>query len=255
MSTSSSPTQRANDLCGAITFEQGSVYSCVAVRGLSLFLVAVAIKSHVMDTTRTYSPPPVVNDIWQDLLLRPRLYQALCERYLEGVVVDHNPDRTMDSDEDKQSRRRATLRLVRETFPNIHPSTAMLFSDGLDDEEEFVLHIQPLTGDRFRLLCNKGKATTIMELRELIQSQQGIFPEEEMQLMYRQIPLGSSRMPYAAASAEGQEENKRLDEKSLADYGIVSHSILYFISQTQKEDEEEVDDKPAMKRRRIESEQ
>jgi len=89
---------------------------------LCYFLVAVAEDHICKDTTVKYSPPRDVDEIWHELLQLPRLYKRVCDQHLNKNMVDHNPERSKDAEDEKTARRSNALRQINKVFRNHVPA-------------------------------------------------------------------------------------------------------------------------------------
>lgn len=82
-----------------------------ALGELQKFLFLLATNSE-----EELSPGPVIDKLWHTLLLFPALYADVCELLPGGELLDHDPTKERDEEEEKEERYARTLELYEERW-------------------------------------------------------------------------------------------------------------------------------------------
>jgi len=181
----------------------------------------LAIKYYAKDIGISYkcSPDIDVDEIWHKILLRPKVYERLCqdiffavfpnEKHFPGIV-DHNPDAEYDEESVKRKRRQKTKEIMN-----------TLFGRKKYEVEEDIYNIsnvdiKTLTG-KVITLNPKTSSSTVRELKMMVQKREG-------------IPSNEQRLIFAGKQLE--------DEKTLSSYHIRSESTIHMVLRVPKSDEQ-----------------
>ena len=197
-----------------------------------LFLVA-----STRDDGEELSPGPVIDQLWHSLLLFPVLYKDVCSLLPGGELIDHDPTRERDPEEEKRERFARTLELYEERWG---PPSAKWWPPpgGADEgghcaasEYDFAaeaekmaavsaahphmqIFVKTLTGKTVPLdVCRQH---TPVQLKLMIQDMEG-------------IPPGQQRLIFAGKQLhdEGDEEAER--DMTLEDYNIQRESTIHLV--------------------------
>ena len=174
-----------------------------------------------------YSPDLDVDEIWHEILLRPKVYERLCqdiffivfpnEKYFPGIV-DHNPDAEDDEESVKRKRREKTKEVMKTLFGR------KKFEVQTTQEDIYNItsvDIKLLNGTLFTLNPITS-STTIKELKKMIQKREC-------------IPIDDQRLIYAGVQLE--------DDMTLSQYNIKGgYATIFMVVRKSKNEIEDDDD-------------
>ena len=184
------------------------------------------------DDGEELSPGPVIDQLWHSLLLFPLLYKDVCSVLPGGELIDHDPTRERDPEEEKRARYARTLELYEERWG---PPSAKWWSPagaggGHCAASEFdyaaeaakmaamspcmQIFVKTLTGKTITL--DVHQQFTAIHLKLLIQGKEGIPPSQQ-------------RLIFAGRRLHDEDDEEGEREMTLSDYNIQKESTLHLI--------------------------